>query len=58
MARIDYPALERWLTEPAFEMPGVNQAELIERLRRRDLDAAGFMWAKDLAAVYAFVKTV
>ncbi len=56
VARIDYDALKRWLADPPFAMPGVDHDLLMQRLERRDLDAHDYMWAKDLAAVYAFVE--
>lgn len=56
--RIDYGALGRWLIEPGdFRMPGVDYALLDERIRRRECDLWEFFWAKDLAAVHAFLST-
>lgn len=55
-ARIDYHELKRRLTNPIFLMPGVSHHTLLDRLERRNLNAHDYMWAKDLAAVYAFVE--
>ena len=57
LARVDYEELQRWLAEPSFMMPGVNYDLLRKRLIDRDLDVDDFMWAKDLAAISAFVRT-
>jgi asparagine synthetase B (glutamine-hydrolysing) len=55
--RIDYPALESWLLRPdGYRMTGVDYELLAERLRSRNLDIWEFMWAKDLAAIHAFLS--
>lgn len=55
--RIDYAALESWLIDPdGYRMSGVDYPHLAERLRSRDLDMWEYMWAKDLAAVHAFLS--
>ncbi|MGH2716589.1 MAG: asparagine synthase-related protein, partial [Thermoleophilaceae bacterium] len=55
LARIDYAALRRWVSAPAHRIPGVDYERLGQRLEQEDLDAAGFIWARDLAAVHAFL---
>jgi asparagine synthase (glutamine-hydrolysing) len=56
--RIDYGALRRWLSDPGdFRMPGVDYALLDQRIRRQECDLWEFFWAKDLAAVHAFLST-
>jgi asparagine synthase (glutamine-hydrolysing) len=56
MAHIDYPTLRRWLVRPDHRLSGVRYDLLEERLNREDLDLPEFMWAKDLAAVHAFLS--
>lgn len=55
LARIDYPALDRWLLEPNYRIDGVNYGLLRERLERRDFGLVDLAWAMDLAAVHAFL---
>ena len=52
---IDYRSLRRWLLSPSHRMPGVDYERLAHRLEREDLDLAGYIWAKDLAAIHAFL---
>src|SRR5918996_552950 len=52
---IDYRSLRRWLLSPSYRMPGVDYERLAHRLEREDLDLAGYIWAKDLAAIHAFL---
>ncbi|HZA27144.1 MAG TPA: asparagine synthase-related protein [Actinomycetota bacterium] len=52
---IDYRSLRRWLLKPSHRMPGVNYERLADRLEREDLDLDSFVWAKDLAAIHAFL---
>jgi asparagine synthase (glutamine-hydrolysing) len=54
-ARIDYGVLRRWLLRPDYRVPGVNYDKLAAHLEREDLDTMGFIVARDLAAVHAFV---
>jgi asparagine synthase (glutamine-hydrolysing) len=53
--RIDYAELRRWLVAPAQRIRGVDYEMLAERLRAEHLDLTEFMWARDLAAVHAFL---
>jgi asparagine synthase (glutamine-hydrolysing) len=55
IAGIDYPSLRKWLINPDKRMPGVNYALLAEHLEREDLDLFGYIWAKDLAGIQAFL---
>ena len=54
-AGIDYPALRRWLGAPEHRVDGVDYAKLALHLEREDLDLPGFIWARDLAGVHAFL---
>jgi len=56
LARIDYPALDRWLLEPDYRIDGVNYRLLRERLERRNLGLVDLAWAMDLAGVHAFLS--
>ena len=55
MDSIDYDELGRWLRAPAWQMPGVDYGELGNRIDQRALGLRDFLWAKDLAAVHAFL---
>jgi asparagine synthase (glutamine-hydrolysing) len=55
-ANIDYPALRRWLSDPADRLPGVRYDLLRERIESGTLELAEFGWAKDLASVHAFLS--
>jgi len=55
VARIDYAELRRWLDGPSTRIPGVRYARLADRIAAADMDVREFDWAKDLAAVHAFV---
>lgn len=55
LADIDYPSLRRWLAEPRHRIEGVNYPALGERLEREDLQLTDYIWAKDLAAIHAFL---
>jgi hypothetical protein len=46
------------LFPPAYEVPGVDYKALSQRIEQRDLNANEFMWAKDLAALSAFVRSL
>jgi len=52
---LDFEALRRWLTAPAYRVPGVDYALLAKELEREDMSLAHYLWARDLAAVHAFV---
>ncbi|HEX9632609.1 MAG TPA: asparagine synthase-related protein [Gemmatimonadales bacterium] len=56
MAQVDYPALRRLLTEPRHPMPGVDYRRLAGRLEREDFNRFDWHWAKDLAAIHAFLN--
>jgi Asparagine synthase len=56
MARIDYGMLRQWLMDPAARLTGVDYAKLAVRLEQGNLSLMEFMWAKDLAAVHAFMR--
>lgn len=55
LPRIDYAFLRRWLTAPAHRVTGVDYSKLAVLLDREDLDVRGFLLARDLAAVHAFL---
>jgi hypothetical protein len=55
MERIDYPALRRWLVDPPVRVRGVDYELLEKRLADEDFGVWDHIWAKDLAAVHAFV---
>jgi len=54
-ARIDYAVLRRWLEGPPHRVDGVDYEKLGGHLEREDLDLPGFIWARDLAGVHAFL---
>ncbi|MGH8944932.1 MAG: asparagine synthase-related protein, partial [Acidimicrobiia bacterium] len=54
-ADIDYPSLRRWLVEPRHRIQGIDYRALSERLEREDLKLSDYIWAKDLAAIQAFL---
>lgn len=55
LASFDYPSLRRWLSVGDYRMPGVDYQRLHEALDRQDLGIFDYLWAKDLAAVHAFL---
>jgi asparagine synthase (glutamine-hydrolysing) len=55
MARIEYRELDRWLVDPPTRLPNVRYDLLADRLRSQDLSLLEYQWAKDLAAVQAFL---
>lgn len=54
-ANFDYPSLKRWLVGSDFRMEGVDYKALYAALDRQDFGIFDYLWAKDLAAVHAFV---
>jgi asparagine synthase (glutamine-hydrolysing) len=56
MTSIDYPVLRKWLTNPEYRVGGVDYARLSERLEAEDLRLYDYIWARDLAAVHAFLS--
>ena len=55
-ARIDYEVLRRWLNNPKHHVRGVRYDVLADHLTREDLSKSGWMWARDLAALHAFLS--
>ena len=56
MQMVDYETLDRWLTPADHHVSGVDYRVLRQRLERRELSMADFVWAKDLAGVHAFLS--
>jgi hypothetical protein len=56
MDRIDYPALRRWLVDTPVRVEGVDYELLEKRLADEDFKMRDLMWARDLAAIHAFVS--
>lgn len=54
MAGMDYDSLSEFLADDEI-IDGVDYRQLRSRISRRELDLFEYMWAKDLAAVHAFV---
>ena len=52
---IDYTSLRRWLVDPPYTIDGVDYGLLRTQLQDESLDMRGYMWAKDLATVNAFL---
>lgn len=55
-ARMDYGELKRWLINPAEHVPGVDYEELHKRLEAQSLTLIDYRWARDLAALHAFLS--
>jgi asparagine synthase (glutamine-hydrolysing) len=53
---IDYPSLRRWLLVPKYRVLGVDYKRLAGHLQAEDMDLASYIWAKDLAAMQAFLS--
>ena len=51
----DYPAVRRWVTTGDFRIRGVDYGRLRDELERESMPLAHYLWARDLAAVHAFV---
>lgn len=56
IAGFDYPSLRRWLIGQEYRMPGVDYEALRGHLERQDLTTFGYLWAKDLAGIHAFLS--
>lgn len=56
LSEIDYRTLTRFLVRPDHRVAGVDYERLAERLRRKDLTAVDYMWARNLATVHAFLS--
>jgi asparagine synthase (glutamine-hydrolysing) len=52
---VDYPAVRHWVSRDTFRMPGVDYDALQAELQRANMPLAHYLWARDLAAVHAFV---
>jgi hypothetical protein len=52
---LDYEALRRWLLAPEYRVAGVDYALLAQELEHEDMSLAHYLWARDLAAVHAFI---
>jgi asparagine synthetase B (glutamine-hydrolysing) len=52
---LDLESLRRWLLAPTYRVSGVDYARLAEDLSRKDMSLAHYLWARDLAAVHAFL---
>ena len=52
---VDYPAVRHWVTKGDFHISGVDYARLHEELDRETMPLAHYLWARDLAAVHAFI---
>ncbi|HSE82685.1 MAG TPA: asparagine synthase-related protein [Gaiellaceae bacterium] len=52
---VDYPAVRRWVTKGEFRIPGVDYGKLGAELERGEMPLPHYLWARDLAAVHAFV---
>jgi len=55
-AGLDYRSLRQWLTKTDYRMPGVDYGVLRTHLDREDLSIFGYLWAKDLAGIHAFLS--
>jgi hypothetical protein len=55
LADVDYPSLRAWLVDRDDEIAGVDYGRLEEALLREDLDVVGYVWARDLCVVHAFL---
>lgn len=56
MTGIDYPVLRKWLANPEYRVRGVDYQQLSDRLEAEDLRLYDYIWARDLAAVHAFLS--
>ena len=56
MTKVDYAGLRHWLLDPGWQLPGVDYARLRARVEAQDLNLFEYIWARDLAAVHAFVE--
>lgn len=52
---LDMDALRRWLLAPEHRVAGIDYALLARELEREDISLAHYLWARDLAAVHAFL---
>jgi hypothetical protein len=58
LRQIDYEALADLLGAEGdgYRVPGVDYRLLHQRIQRRELDLADWVWARDLARIHAFVS--
>ena len=56
MERIDYVELRRWLVDSPVRVGGVDYALLEKHLADEDFGVWDHIWAKDLAAIHAFLE--
>jgi hypothetical protein len=47
--------VRHWVSRDTFRMPGVDYDALQAELQRANMPLAHYLWARDLAAVHAFV---
>jgi len=52
---VDYPAVRQWVGKDDYRIAGVDYAKLGEELERGQMPLSHYLWARDLAAVHAFV---
>lgn len=52
---LDFEALRRWLLAPKQRVAGVDYPLLAQELEKEDMSLAHYLWARDLAAVHAFL---
>jgi asparagine synthase (glutamine-hydrolysing) len=56
LSRIDYATAKKFLTNPTFQMPGVNYKALAERIESRTFNIVDHGWANDLVRIHAFLS--
>jgi asparagine synthase (glutamine-hydrolysing) len=56
MAQIDYPLLRHYLSDPEYEMPGVNYKLLRSRIEAQQLSLVDWFWVNDLVRIHAFLS--
>jgi asparagine synthase (glutamine-hydrolysing) len=56
VASADYESFERLLVQPRHRLRGVDYERLGERIHRREFTVYDHFWARDLAAVHAFLE--
>ncbi len=54
--QVDYPLLERLLSNTWHKVPAVDYDELLRRIRARDLSLLDWMTVRELARVHAFLN--
>ena len=56
MSQIDYPLLKRYVSNPSYEMSGVNYQLLASRVEQQNLNLVDWLWLNDLVRVHAFLS--